>query len=54
MGRHDQHLPRRPLDKAANPADLPNIDYGTRKRFARGIALRKKDDAKRARQGDKN
>ena len=54
MGRHDGHLPKRPYDKQANPADTPNLSAAEKKRIARGIALRKKDDAKKARQGDQD
>jgi hypothetical protein len=52
MGKHDKHLPQRPTDKQPNPKDTPNLDLSTRKRHARGVALRRKDDAKNARQGD--
>lgn len=48
MSQHRDHLPKRPYDKATNPADTPNIDQRTAKRIARGIALRQKDDAKKA------
>lgn len=49
MGQHDQHLPKRPLDKQVTPGQTPNIDRATMKRRERGIALRRKDDAKNAR-----
>lgn len=49
MGRHDAHLPKRPYDKFANPANTPNLSQSDKKRIARGIALRRKADAKAAR-----
>jgi hypothetical protein len=53
MGKHDKHLPPDPYNKAASPADTPNLDLSTRKRIARGNALRTKQNAKDARQGDR-
>lgn len=53
MGRHNSHLPQRPYDKQANPDDTRSLTQSDRKRIARGIALRQKDDAKKARQGDR-
>jgi hypothetical protein len=52
VGKFDKHLPKRPYDKQPNPKDTPNIDPSTRKRHARGTALRRKDDAKKAKRGD--
>lgn len=53
MGKHDQHLPKRPYNKATNPDDTRNLDDGTKKRIARGNAMRTKTEAKNAKQGDK-
>jgi hypothetical protein len=53
MGSHDKHLPSRPFSKATNPDDTRGLSRGTIKRIARGNALRAKEDARKARQGDR-
>ena len=52
MGRHDSHLPKRTYGKAKNPADTPGLSAADKKRIERGVGLRTKDDAKKARRGD--
>jgi hypothetical protein len=54
MGTHDQHLPKRLYSKATNPDDTRNLDDMTKKRIARGNGLRTKDDAKKAKRGDRD
>lgn len=51
MGKHDSHLPKRPADKAANPADIKDVSLEVKKRAAHVVGARRKRDAKDAKAG---